>query len=362
MGRWNIYKKGFGVKLQNCNFPWSELNMSYDHQLRCCCYFKEVLRKWDYSKPLDFLSFWNGPEMQHVRSIVISGISAGSGCRECIYFKYHQTDVFATIPDDLNKIQKENWKKMLTNHNKTIIDNVPIRFYFNFGLKCNLNCIMCSQADIRKVDKNYLPGERIFELKEYLLPANEFVIIGGEPLIIPGAVNFIDSIIADRDFQDNRLTIFTNGYCLDKFIEKLKNIKRVSCAISIDSIKDTYEYIRRGSKWDVIERNIDMYREVMATTHPQWTLNIASLVMKSSLKRIDEMVEFCISKNIPVHLAAMQPMSFTNDEDVFNNKSLLLEVPDWEQRIDRAIDILTKKGWVSAAAYPLELFKKQLKG
>ena len=350
------------MKLQECFFPWAELNISYDKQIRCCCYFKEILAKWDYTKPLDFPAFWNGPAMQRIRSIVISGKSAGNGCKGCIYVGYHQNDVFSIIPSDLNAIQKENWEKMIVNHNKIVVDHVPVRYYFNFGLKCNLNCIMCSQADMRKANSDYLPGERIFELKEYLIPANEFVIIGGEPFIIPGAVNFIDSIIKDKDFENTRLSIFTNGYFLDKFIDKLKNIKRVACAISIDSIGETYEHIRRGSKWDIIERNIDMYREVMATTNPQWTLNIASLVMKSSLGVLDEMVEWCANRNIPVHLAALQSMSFTGNEDVFNNKSLLNEIPDWEQRMDRAIDILTKKGWVSGGAYPLEMFKQQLKG
>ena len=350
------------MKLRECMSPWYELNISNDHQIQCCCYLKKPTYIWkDFQTSLDFEKVWNGEGMQKVRTTVLSNNGIETTCDNCLFLELYNTNWQSQVSNDVNIIQRKNWETAIKyfNEGKTIIDTVPIRYYFKFGLACNLQCIMCCQQTERKINKESLPSKKILELKEYLLPANEFSIMGGEPFIIPEAIQFIDAITADADFQDNKISIFTNGTMLHKYLDKLRNIKRVGITISLDSIGDYYEHIRVGSTWSAIEKNIDLYKELVEKERLTWTLHIAAIVMKSTIPKIVEFVDWCISRDAPVHFVPLSSTitTGTEEEDIYKNPELLKNIPDWENKLDIAINKVEAMNWDST----LRIIKNQLK-
>lgn len=351
------------MDLKECFSPWYELNISYDHGLKGCCYFQETPEQWDFNKSLDFQGFWNGPRMQEIRKTVLSNKPVGTGCDRCTFIKYYKENALYNIPYDVNSLQRQNWERAIENHknSKTVIDTVPIRFYFNFGLACNLNCVMCSQRHLREANSEQIPFEKLLELKEYLLPANEFSIIGGEPLMLLNAKRFVEAVVKDDDYSNILLSFFTNGTLLHNFIDDFKSMKRLNVTISLDSIGEYYERIRRGSKWDLIERNIDLFRSTAKQNNLNWNVHVSSVIMKSSIPRLVDFVDWCIGRDIPVHFVRLMAMDFTQDEDVFNNPDLIKGIANWESIFDSAIEKLTKKGWINGGAYPLQMIKEDFK-
>ncbi len=348
------------MELKMCGQPWFEMQIEYSEKVGCCCYYK--FGKDSLNTPLDVDRYWNGNKIKEIRKTISSNNAEGTGCDGCQYIKYSSVSNFVSMPDNLNPIQSDNWSRALNNyHDKRItVDSYPVKYYMNFGLACNLKCIMCCQAESRKVDKRQLPVEPLLELKPFFIKANEIAIIGGEPLMIPDARKFIDAIIHDPDYSDVKLSIFTNGTLLHKYIEPFRNMKRIGICISLDSIGNAYEYIRQGAKWEDTENNIIEFKETGKQLGHSWDVNIAAIVMKSSIPLMDDFVEWCIAHDTPVHFVPLNEENFTGDEDVFRNPVLLNNIPAWEDILDSAINKLEKRGWTAGGANSLKLIKKEL--
>ena len=84
-------------------------------------------------------------------------------------------------------------------------------------------------------------------------------ITGGEPLMIKEHKQFIEEIIR-QGYQDKILLRYnSNGILVDEdLIELWSKFKKVKFAVSMDAIKERDEYIRFPTKWEVVEKNLQM--------------------------------------------------------------------------------------------------------
>jgi sulfatase maturation enzyme AslB (radical SAM superfamily)/SAM-dependent methyltransferase len=350
------------MELAKCTQPYFELQIQYDRQVRCCCYYTGAVEQWDLQSSFDLRRFWNGPALRTIRATVASNRAQNTGCAKCQFLKYVSTPVFLSPPALLNPSQRENWERAFAHYeNKDLVlDSTPVKYYLNFGLACNLKCIMCSQQDERSADNRVLPVEPLLALKEHLVVANEIALIGGEPLVLPTARRFIDAVLADPDFANVQLTLYSNGSLLHQFLDRLQALRRVNIVISLDSVGAAYDHIRRGAHWEKTSRNVLDFRDLAAKQGLPWGVNLSGVVMKSSIPRLDEYVQWCVSHDLPVHFVPVSNQHFTQDEDVFHYPALLKDIPEWEAIFDRAIAQLEAKGWTAAGAHPLKVMKSQL--
>lgn len=199
--------------------------------------------------------------------------------------------------------------------------------------------------------------------------ASEIAIIGGEPFLLPNARAFIEMVVSDPNYSDVKLSLLTNGTLLHYYIEKLRSMKRINLCVSLDSIGNAYEQIRRGPRWDETEHNIMAFKETAEKYNLDWTVNIAAVVMKSSIPRLVDFVDWCIKNDFPVYFVpivsiqpqAIQRRGYPIQEDVFMYPELLKDIPNWEDLFNKAIEKLTEKGWITRAAEPLSLMRDELK-
>ena len=356
------------MELINCAQPWFEMQIEYNERVGCCCYYRLEKTPLNLNVPFSVDKYWNDEKMQEIRKVIASNNIAGTGCEGCQYIRYGSASSFLDIPDSLNQTQKDNWLNALNNYRdkRIIIDSLPVKYYINFGLLCNLKCIMCSQENLRRIDKRLLPAEMLTGLKEHLVVANEIAIIGGEPFSLPNARAFIDTIVSDHNYSNVKLSLFTNGTQLHHYIEKLRSMKRINLCVSLDSIGDAYEKIRRGARWNRTEQNIMSFKETAEKYNLDWTVNIAAVVMKSSIPRLVDFVDWCIKRDFPVHFVpiqpqALQPQGFSFREEIFKYPELLKDIPNWEGLFNEAIEKLTEKSWIQGAVKPLSLMKNEIK-
>jgi hypothetical protein len=350
-----------------CDQPWFELQLEYNGHARCCCYYHDVEDRWD-ATGFDVARLWNSSFMQRKREIVASGVAEGTGCDGCQYLKYSTGSRFTTIAGDLNAVQRANWERALADFEakRTVVESWPVKYYMNFGLACNIDCIHCCQTTDRGRDTRQLPVERLLAMKEYLVGAHEFAVIGGEPLAVKSARTFIDGILADPDYGDVLLSLYTNGTLLHQYVERLQAMRKVAVCLSLDSSGAAFEYIRKGGRWDVVERNILAFKEAGLAHGLAWRVNVAAVIMKTSLAHLLPFVDWCIRHDFPVHFVPLLSQTAggvlnTDAEDIFQFPELLDELPGWEGIFDEAIARLTQKGWVGAGAGPLALMKEELR-
>lgn len=154
----------------------------------------------------------------------------------------------------------------------------------SFDNLCNLKCITCSPEnstqiateriqsegnnDIRWFNKlkNQAPGKIDF-IKQLLEESDfeefRFEVLGGEPLINPMVLDFIDWLAEQPYAKKTTLNITTNGTTKSPNIQKyIDNFFHFSIQMSVDGIEDTFEYIRSGADYEVLKDTVNYYYDI----------------------------------------------------------------------------------------------------
>ena len=241
----------------------------------------------------------------------------------------------------------------------------PLSLQILFGSHCNINCIMCWQANVRRSEaKQSFTADWLLQSKDDLTRLNRIEVSGGECLLIPEAVKFIKAIVADRDFEDTELYLYTNATLLDRHLDHLKQKRKISLSVSLDSIGSTYEYIREGARWKHVEANLMKFIEIGKEDGRAWYMCTQNILMKSSLDRIEDFVRWSVRVGVPPHftdfnLVQGQEKVFA-EENIFAQPGLLDQVLNWETKLETAIEILNEAQYDLGARILLQM-KKDLK-
>lgn len=334
----------------NCPDPWLGMCVSFNGNVSVnCCQYQFSGMRWEPGSRLDLLAYWQDPWFSKLRETLRSGKLKGSGCNLCISSKALLDPTSPEIPEGLNTKQYDNYNKALESYAKREleVEHYPCTYIFDFGRQCNLNCIMCTQTDVRRQHKrdNQLSAERLMEQADVISHASKVLFFGGEPLFIPESRKFLDHMLTDPRLLDVEAEMVTNGQLLGDFLPKFPNKDRMHLIVSLDSIGEQHERIRKGGKWSRVSNNIDEFvrlRELHSKKH--WTLLVSSVLMKTSLKVVDEFVQWVVDRDADMIFYPMFQTRYNGDEDVLRNPALLKEVGDWEGKLERSVDILDKAG------------------
>ncbi|CAA6606269.1 hypothetical protein MTBLM1_80185 [Rhodospirillaceae bacterium LM-1] len=346
-----------GTLKATCLVPWYELNIMYNRRVGCCCYYNGYVLSWDNSRARDVFDYWNGSLISKIRADIVSG-SADSGCADCGFYRFKEDGAayasFAPPPDATSE-QKDNLEcaRKRFEQGAITVDHTPVRFYFNFGVGCNLDCIMCGQTADRPDDTS-LNADILWAWKPHFKKALTLSLIGGEPLVLPQSLSFIRRVVDDEDLVAVTLDIYSNGATLDKQLDLLSRKNKVSICVSLDGVGSTYEAIRRGGNWDKVERNLLAFKELAARRGLKWGLTTANLIMRTSLAGLERLIDWHIAHDIVPNfsdfsLAPGIEKTFLA-ENIFEFPHLLAEVPDWQRQFDVSAQKSESKGWWEVAS------------
>lgn len=360
--------------MTRCSAPWYEINITAaDEVVSPCCYYSGPKDIW-LNQPVDIATYWNSPAMRAVRRIHgFVGAAEPNGCSNCFYFQNRgeggQYFDFAAAEEigDLSATQRENLRRARDDFNggREETTSTPLRIYGNFGFACNIDCVMCHLVPQRRANRKQISADTLLAWREALAAALEVSVIGGEPFALPEAVRFIRGFIADPAYDAVRLVIFTNGTLHHKHLDVLRRKRKLSMAISLDSIGDGFERIRVKGKWSVVEQNILQFLELQRTTHPEWRLTSSALIQKTGIPLLPRFAEFHAAHNIDTQFYDFINYRGTedayHDENVLHYPQLLDDLPDWEDYFDQAINIFARAR-LPAATSSLTHYRARLFG
>ena len=141
------------------------------------------------------------------------------------------------------------------------------------GRYCNLACRMCSSdlsttwdADDKVLAEHYKDRFDFSKRPQVLdlnFTADDFKetqlikMTGGEPMIVPTFIPFIDKVIESGHTDNIMLQIYTNCSWVpkSKIIDRLKQFGLVQIYLSIDGLDEVNDYIRYPSKWHTVEES-----------------------------------------------------------------------------------------------------------
>jgi len=121
--------------------------------------------------------------------------------------------------------------------------------------RCNMKCVTCNDRFSNQFGDtidNELPNPALYENLDRLK------LLGGEPFLDKRNIAIMESVPR----HNIELWLVTNGSIWpNDYVRKLLNeFKNLVISVSIDGYGELAEYIREGTKWSRIERNMNRFR------------------------------------------------------------------------------------------------------
>jgi len=303
-----------------CMHPFTGLATREDGAIQVCC----------RSHPISFIQHetleqaWNNENMQRIRRQVLRG-ERPKECEPCFSLEdqgvesLRQRHIAGVIPEARINLYPDAVSKM--DHDFTMPFEIPT-MELKLNNLCNLKCRMCHPGDSTSWNdwsevKDFYKGtgkvifdlveEHNLERKPLLdkfednpnwwasleknLPYFQRVeFAGGEPLMDPQHYRILDML---KPYGDKiEIKYATNLTMLGKgnrnIYEYWPHFKSVALNVSIDGMKDSYEYIRGNAEWDILIKNI---KEVQPITNINRIVG-AVAVQVSNVLILDKMIEY----------------------------------------------------------------------
>ena len=186
--------------------------------------------------------------------------------------------------------------------------------------ECNLACRMCStpySTGIQKLFKDHdmenVPeafvsnwsqvGQLTIDIEEFgdLSNLRQIKASGGEPLMSKMFYKLTDHLEKIGVLENVLFEMVTNGTVYsEKVIKELKKYKTVRLSVSIDGIGPLNDYIRFGSKFETVEKNIKKYID------HGFEVNIKHLQQAYNLHQKQEVIDWCDDKGYNLHYGEIE--------------------------------------------------------
>lgn len=181
-----------------------------------------------------------------------------------------------------------------------------------FGNQCNLDCYMChprnSSTRTKQTEKfgyqtmldwdppypkNMRYDATIENLLSLIPYIRTIVVQGGEPMVMKKQFEFLDAIVKSGHAHKISIECNTNGtklhYDGHNLLNYIRKFKHTWMNISLDGYGKYNDYIRRRSKWDEIEFNVNKLKEV----YQKISVSVFTTVSLLSVLRLYELQKWC---------------------------------------------------------------------
>jgi hypothetical protein len=255
-----------------CVYPWMHVQLKPDGQMKPCCRFDHTLddsiqrginenrvQHSSFSQALKS-EFW-----QSIRRDMIEGKPI-PGCWKC-----HKLSGDKDLSMRFNA--NRSWNSGLQTGPSEANVDIGVRYLeLTTGRLCNLKCRTCSSSLSTTWEKDDKLLEPIFEDRksygklpktldfsvddESLRELRYIKLTGGEPMLSPNFIRFIDKLIQKGYAKNINLEIYTNASWVPKseILNRLDRFNLVNIFLSIDGIGRVNDYIRSPSKWPDVEQ------------------------------------------------------------------------------------------------------------
>lgn len=270
-----------------CVLPWMHIQYKPSGQSKLCCRYDTVKEFKDYDNALNnkenidnqaqlvpermnlviqkstiedsfYSNYWNSARTYTEKNQPISG------CHKCYAEEQAPGEVATSMRLGSSILYNNGFL-----HKNLRLEKPSIEFLeVGFGNYCNLACLSCNSTlsttwhddevklnqDSKLIQRQVFPKlDNIrFEPNEETLKTLTLVkFTGGEPMINPEFIKFIDLICEKGHPENMSLEIYTNCSYIPspKLLDNLVKFKNIQLNLSIDAFGSTNDYIRYGSTW-----------------------------------------------------------------------------------------------------------------
>lgn len=185
-------------------------------------------------------------------------------------------------------------------------DTFDIRYIeTGFGNLCNLSCKMCQPKSSSTFHKIVIPDQpverryfsRIEDWDIDLSNIKHLKLVGGEPMMEPGHIDFLKQLFEQSNPTNISLVYFTNATKKpsEELVEYWKKFKQITLTFSIDACYDIQLFQRPGNYvWSDIEDTIDYYFSLEDTVNLDY--EISTTVTPINIMNIGQLIDWTKEK------------------------------------------------------------------
>lgn len=289
------------IKLDNsigknfCYAPWTNIHINPQGVYKSCCAGQTEMGDL---RVIPIHTVIESSKLLDIKQAILDN-KEHSNCKICIrqekYTSVSERSWYNNIAEDqtieINSINDQH------------LQNLDIRW----SITCNLSCVYCDQyassqwaflknQPTSKIDyTDTMPGilEFIDSNKKTL---KNLALLGGEPLLQKENDQLLDVI--DPDVYINVITNLSVPLENNRIFKKLLEKNRVMWDISFETVEDRFNYVRHGSSWDLMLKNIRILQDAIKDK-PGHLIGITSQYSVYNALRLVELHEYFKDNNLP---------------------------------------------------------------
>ena len=284
-----------------CMIPWIHMHAFPDGRAYPCCLGDDKYPIGNFKQD-SMATVWNQDAYKTMRKNMLEEKS----CKECTKCYEQERNGFISMRNSTNKNFGQHINIVDQTQEDGTFDNFKLRYYdIRFSNLCNFTCRTCGgwfssswyteEEELygkRSNPKIMFAGRTETDMREQLEPhipyLEQVYFAGGEPMMMEEHYRILKELVK-REMFDVKLIYNTNFSRLtlkdDNVLDYWKLFSNVSIGASLDGMGPRAEYIRKGTRWDQIERN----REDMLTACPDTDFYVSSTV---SLYNAEHVTDF----------------------------------------------------------------------
>ena len=291
-----------------CILPWIHLHAFANGDVYPCC-MADYNFKLGNSRNQTFTEIWNSERMKELRVSMIND-QQHSACNKCHNI---ENSGGTSMRQNMNTQFSHKFTNVDTTHSDGTVDKVDMAYMdIRFSNICNFKCRSCgptfSSQWKDEWEQLYTGGTwpRITRVKNTLVEVWEDIetwidsveqiyFAGGEPLIMDEHYKILEYLISNNktdigiSYNTNMSTLVYKNH---NVIDLWKHFKHIRIDASLDGYGKHAEYIRAGTDWNQVEKNIQYIRSNCLNV----TFSISCTVSVYNAFHITDFFKYCIDK------------------------------------------------------------------
>ena len=271
-----------------CSFPFNTIFLGADAGVKTCCSARGIIGDLNSSPITDILQ----SDVAHeIRQHIIDN-------------KWHPQCSQCKQIEDMGGRSEREWA-MINNYES--FNNIDLTTeYFKlekidlrWSNTCNLACNYCYEyfssqwANIKGIKVNDVKADNVNTLLMYIEQNKDTVanvnLLGGEPFLQKQNSRLVD-ILKDKNFYV--LTNLAVPLENNKIALQLLNEPNAEWGVSFETVRNRYEYVRHGAKWDQFTKNINFVK----SARPDLIVNAHPLYCTYSAFNLEEFYEYILNE------------------------------------------------------------------
>ena len=279
-----------------CYAPWTNIHINTTGRYKTCCAGTDEIGDLRIIPIKDLLS-----------STTLNGIKsslhqnhAHTNCTICARQEQHSS------------VSERTWYNNIAEYQAIKLDQITAQNIQNLDIRwsntCNLSCVYCDheassqwaalkQQPVERLDyTNTLPG-----LLEFIDSNRDTIknlaLLGGEPLLQKENDALLD-VIANH-VHINVITNLSVPLENNRIFQKLLAKDNVMWDISFETVEDRFEYVRHGSSWSLMLKNIQ-YLKQATEDKPGHNIGITSQYSVYNAMNLSKLHQYFADNDLPM--------------------------------------------------------------